>query len=213
MTSPTDATDEATVETLARETLPVAERICARAMRDNPTHRQAFGVDPAQRRARLARFFSVILSFIHQNGTLVVARVRGEPVGVAGVLPPSACRPSGYERLRLSGSVLRVCFSHSLRIWRWLGTWSRHDPTESHWHVGPVAVLPRHQGSGIGTRLMTRILASAAEHDDAPAYLETDRESNVRFYQRLGFTVAARLPVLGVPNWFMRCERGAFEWR
>jgi len=37
-------------------------------------------------------------------------------------------------------------------------------------------------------------------------YLETDKRENVRFYERFGFEVIAREPVIGVPNWFMRRE-------
>ena len=39
------------------------------------------------------------------------------------------------------------------------------------------------------------------------AYLETDKQINVRFYQRFGFEVVGEEDVLGVPNWFMRRTR------
>jgi len=40
--------------------------------------------------------------------------------------------------------------------WRksnWHNEWARHDPLDQHWHLGPVGVLPSHQGKGIGTKL------------------------------------------------------------
>jgi hypothetical protein len=37
----------------------------------------------------------------------------------------------------------------------------------------------------------------------AVAYLETDRQANVHFYEKFGFVVVAEANVLGVPNWFM----------
>jgi ribosomal protein S18 acetylase RimI-like enzyme len=41
-----------------------------------------------------------------------------------------------------------------------------------------------------------------AARDDA--YLETDKEINVRFYERFGFRVIGEESVLGVNNYFMR---------
>jgi hypothetical protein len=37
----------------------------------------------------------------------------------------------------------------------------------------------------------------------AVAYLETDRQANVHFYEKFGFVVVAEANVLGVPNWFL----------
>ena len=35
-------------------------------------------------------------------------------------------------------------------------------------------------------------------------YLETDKEANVRFYEKFGFQIIAQSTVLDIPNWFMR---------
>jgi hypothetical protein len=37
----------------------------------------------------------------------------------------------------------------------------------------------------------------------AAAYLETDKQVNVPFYERFGFRVRAEATILGTPNWFM----------
>lgn len=49
------------------------------------------------------------------------------------------------------------------------------------------------------------LAAFAARMDAAhqPAYLETDKPENVRFYQRFGFQVTSEATVLSTPNWFM----------
>ncbi len=85
---------------------------------------------------------------------------------------------------------------------RWVGEWARRDPTEPHWHLGPVAVDSPLQGRGIGGTMLADF---CARMDDCRAlsYLETDKFENVRFYQTFGFTVIAEAKVLGVPNWFM----------
>ena len=40
------------------------------------------------------------------------------------------------------------------------------------------------------------------------AWLETDKERNVRFYAGLGFDVVDTTTVLGVTTWFMRRDPG-----
>jgi hypothetical protein len=37
----------------------------------------------------------------------------------------------------------------------------------------------------------------------ATSYLETDQTTNVRFYQRFGYQIVGRKPVLGITTWFM----------
>jgi hypothetical protein len=59
------------------------------------------------------------------------------------------------------------------------------------------------QGQGIGSLIMQahcRRLDGARE----VSYLETDKAQNVGFYERFGFEMIGKEPVLGVPNWFMR---------
>ena len=88
------------------------------------------------------------------------------------------------------------------RYVEWQSIWSRHDPPEHHWHLGPMVVLPERQKQGIGSLLLQRF----CEHVDGlghAGYLETDQESSVRLYRRFGFEVVAEEPVLSVPNWFM----------
>lgn len=85
---------------------------------------------------------------------------------------------------------------------KWLGTWSKHDPKERHWHLGPVAVDAHLQGMGIGSNLM-RVFCAKMDAAGETAYLETDKDINVRFYEKFGFEVVGEEDVIGVPNWFM----------
>ncbi len=73
--------------------------------------------------------------------------------------------------------------------WRksvWHTEWARHEPKGQHWHLGPIGVLPSHQGSGIGSMLMERF-CKEVDACRAEAYLETDANKNVRFYKKFGF--------------------------
>ena len=59
-----------------------------------------------------------------------------------------------------------------------------------YWYLSIVGILPEHQGQGLGPDLINPVLART---DDlgVPTYLETFTPRNHRFYQRLGYRVAA----------------------
>ena len=65
-------------------------------------------------------------------------------------------------------------------IWRksvWFKEWAKHDPVEQHWHLGPIGVLPTHQGLGVGSTLMDRF-CKEVDFCMAKAYLETDLDNS-----------------------------------
>jgi ribosomal protein S18 acetylase RimI-like enzyme len=88
------------------------------------------------------------------------------------------------------------------RKYIWLKEWARHDPVEQHWHLGPIGVLPAYQGSGIGSTLMERFCGEV-DACNAKAYLETDMDKNVRFYERFGFKVISQSQIFGINNRYM----------
>ena len=213
--APREATVRATPGRLADVTVgqaTAAERhaivgVVARGMRDNPLHIAVYGDDPAVRLRRIARLFAGALGVLDLQ-LLVARRADGTVVGVCGMAPPGACRPGVGKQLRLLPHLLALGPGTLGRTGRWMGAWKALDLPERHWHLGPVAVDAGLQGQGIGSLL----LAHYCERADAAGevtYLETDKPSNVRFYERFGFTVIGELDVLGVPNWFMRRARGA----
>jgi predicted N-acetyltransferase YhbS len=67
-----------------------------------------------------------------------------------------------------------------------------------------LGVEPVLQGQGLGGRLVQSGL-ERCDRDHLPAYLETAKEDNVRWYQRWGFDVVQTLDVGGgcPPIWSM----------
>jgi GNAT superfamily N-acetyltransferase len=76
-------------------------------------------------------------------------------------------------------------------------------PPEPHWYLSLLGVDPPRQGLGVGAGLLEHWLDSI-DREGLPSYLETDREENVSFYGRAGFSVHVELQVLGAPVWCMR---------
>lgn len=68
------------------------------------------------------------------------------------------------------------------------------EPEARHFYLAILAVAPSLQGKGIGARLLQPGLA-LCDRQGVPAYLVTDTEGAVRFYQRLGFQVRNHIPV------------------
>ena len=178
--------------------------VVARSFRDNPIGLAVFGENPERRLHKMHRFISVAFALKdYSSHTLVARRADGTIVGVCGMLPPGDCLPTFTEKLRMMPRLLSIGGPRVLgRTMRWLGVWDKHHPSERHWHLGPVAVATQLQGMGVGSKLMQPFCAQMDEAGE-DAYLETDKEINVRFYERFGFKVISEEEVLGTPNWFM----------
>ncbi len=48
-----------------------------------------------------------------------------------------------------------------------------------------------------------RVFCAKMDAAGETAYLETDKDINVRFYEKFGFEVVGEEDVISVPNWFM----------
>lgn len=187
---------------LRRERIPEGIGVLARGMRDNPLHVAAFGPDADRRVRALQRMFSAVFRVMDQQAP-ICAFADGTIVGVTGIVSEGACQPTPSQRARFVPSMLALGLGPAGRLSKWLGAWGERDPDEPHSHLGPLAVDAHLQGRGIGSQILTEYCRSL---DDAGqiGYLETDKEENVRLYERFGFVTVGEAEVIGVPNWFMR---------
>jgi len=76
-------------------------------------------------------------------------------------------------------------------------------PVEPHWYLATLGVVASARRRGMGAALLSRWLAEV-DRDAVPAYLETDSEVNVRFYERAGFSLEGEISILGVRAWRMK---------
>jgi ribosomal protein S18 acetylase RimI-like enzyme len=180
-----------------------AASLLSRAMRDNPINVQAFGHDANRRGRTLSPFFEAAVRGLARRGSIVGAFTGDVLLGVCAATPPGHCQPTWTEKLSVLPTVLLgQSLLTPIRVSNWVREWSRRDLAESHWHVGPVAVDVHVQGRGVGAAMMTEFCAHM-DINRTIAYLETDKATNVRFYETFGFAVVTEAQVLGVPNWFM----------
>jgi GNAT superfamily N-acetyltransferase len=57
-----------------------------------------------------------------------------------------------------------------------------------HWYLSVLAVDPKYQGKGFGSKLVKEMLARI-DKEGLPCYVETEGEKNVSMYRRFGFKV------------------------
>jgi ribosomal protein S18 acetylase RimI-like enzyme len=184
-----------------------AAAVLGRGMRDNPLHVAALGLDPVIRERALTGVFRSFLAMeMAAKGRVLGAFRDGTLAGVCGMMRPGVCQLTPVEKAALLPKLLWNCgIGGTGKLLSQFGNWSKHDPAEPHWHLGPVGVEREFQGQGIGS-LLLREFGRWVDDQKAAAWLETDKDINVAFYRKHGFVVVAEDAVNGVPNWFMKRE-------
>jgi ribosomal protein S18 acetylase RimI-like enzyme len=179
--------------------------VMVRGMGDNPNVVAALGQERERRHGKLLRLFGAMAAAEVPGRDRDVLAARGPDgsiLGVCGMMPPGRCQPGPERQLRLLPALLTLGPRSARHTMSWLGAWSKHDPDDRHWHLGPVAVDAHLQGMGVGSMLM-QVFCERMDDAAENAYLETDKEINVRFYEKFGFEVTGEDEVLGVRNWYM----------
>lgn len=186
--------DEIRLTFLQKDEIDEAAGVLAVAMLDNPLHVAVFQGDAQTRRGAIETMFSGLLRCLPE--IVFVAKEADRIVGVMRMKSCEGFKPApGPDRQG----------DENEPDWRkqvWHAEWARREPPNQHWHLGPIGVLPSHQGRGVGSMLMHRFCAET-DACTAEAYLETDLDRNVRFYEKFGFKLTAESDILGVPNRYM----------
>jgi ribosomal protein S18 acetylase RimI-like enzyme len=61
-----------------------------------------------------------------------------------------------------------------------------HVPTEPHWYLGTISVVPSQHGNGVGGALLRHGLGRV-DATSMPTYLEVTKPSNIGLYKHFGF--------------------------
>jgi predicted N-acetyltransferase YhbS len=179
---------------LEKSDISEASRVLSEAMLKVPLHIAVFQGQGEKERKIIEKMFFELLSDL--PSITFLARINRQIVGVM--------RMKSCDGSKVSNEHAQTEDVNNL-YWRksyWHSEWARHDPLNQHWHLGPVGVLPSHQGKGIGTKLLNRF-CQEVDACLAPAYLETDTYKNVRFYERFGFQVMGETEIFDVKNRYM----------
>jgi ribosomal protein S18 acetylase RimI-like enzyme len=198
---------EPTISLPAANEREVLAGVLARAFRDNPLNVAVIrGSSRRRERSNFAGMRMVLESEAGQ-ATLLVARGRGgaraeKVVGGLIALAPDAYplpSPPFWGQLR---TLLSQGLGAARRWGQVFGELQESHPLEPHWYLSVLGVEPDQHGRGIGSALLSDWLAQV-DVEGMPAYLETDREENLSFYQQRGFRVLASRELMQVPIWTM----------
>jgi ribosomal protein S18 acetylase RimI-like enzyme len=107
------------------------------------------------------------------------------------------------EQMREALIMLGGGFGAIRRGARYDAAVTRHHPKEPHLYLLTLSIDPSVQRSGQGSALMAP-LVERCDSERVPAFLETQRESNIPFYRRFGFELTERVQIPdGPPVWLM----------
>ena len=162
---------------LEKSDISDASRVLSEAMLNVPLHIAVFQGHGEKERKMIEKMFFELLSGL--PGITFLARTNRQIVGVI--------RMKSCDGRKVPDAHSQTEDVNNL-YWRksyWRREWARNDPLDQHWHLGPVGVLPSHQGTGFGTKLLSRF-CQEVDACFAPAYLETDTDKNIQFYEVRG---------------------------
>lgn len=169
-------------------------RVLSVAMLNNPLHIGIFLGNGEKERLEIEKMFLKL--FDELPAIIFLAKEGGKIIGVMRMKSCDGSKPSDTSNIPADENVIG---------WRksvWLNEWARNDPTDQHWHLGPIGVLPSHQSSGVGSELMRRF-CKEVDACMAEAYLETDFDKNVRFYEKFGFKLVSETDIFDVKSRYM----------
>ena len=95
-------------------------------------------------------------------------------------------------------------------VFAWGEQFGRFHPTEPHWYLGGIGVLPEHQGLGHGSALL-RVGLERCDRDGLPAYLEASNARNRPLYERHGFEVIGEIQAADSPSVWPMLRRPVAE--
>lgn len=189
--------DSLKISLMGKNDIQNAARVLSIAMLDNPLHVAVFHGKGEKERIQIEKMFCEL--FTQLPGIIFLAK---ENQNIIGVMRMKSCQGSkATDAPKESNDENDIGWRKSV----WHTEWARHDPLSQHWHLGPIGVLPSHQGSGIGSMLMKRF---CSEVDACPtkAYLETEGDKNVRFYEKFRFKIVSESEIFNVKNRYMLRE-------
>ena len=183
----------------APEDHPALARTLARAFLDDPV--LAWACRPAAMRpAVIERTFEVRLRQLSVHDEIWTT---SDQASAAIWSPPGRWKTTMREDIEMATGLLhpRLAWRLPLVMAGLLRVERKHPRTPLHWYLAVLGTDPAQQGRGLASSLLGPVLESC-DRDGIPAYLETSREENQRFYARHGFRVTGEL----------RLPRGPIVW-
>ena len=189
----------ATVRLATLGDVPQMARVQMRAFEDDPLITWMLPPDDFGRRATLLFDCMLRAAMIHDS-----TYTTDDGVCTAVWSPPGAWAFTEEQMGMMAGPFAEAAGERVDRALSFFVAMAEVHPAEPHWYLEGLGTHPDWQRRGIASAVLAPVL-DVCDADGLPAYLETQKESNVPFYRRHGFEVVGtkQLPD-GAPNiWLM----------
>ncbi len=208
---------EAQIQSLTEENLPQAADALASAFFNDPLIRHLAPSDEHRKRWMNPLMESNLRLTLPEGISKVLLDETRQAHGAIGVLPPATYPPPLGRVLKFEWDIFRkprpwIPSPRTLiRGFRYAQAWEKMHFTRPHYYVYILGVRVERHGQGFGRQLLQSIF-DLADHTGHPVYLETQTESNLKFYGHLGFEVTEKtqVPGTGPPTWGL-LRRGPFR--
>jgi ribosomal protein S18 acetylase RimI-like enzyme len=191
---------------LAASEVSPAAGVLARAFRDNPGMVTAIpDVTPERRLVLLEPCMDGFVRSVLRYGEVEVVEDAGKIVAVSLSYAPGAFPAPLLSTFIQARGPVAAGIRTALRFARLDHEMHKVHPRYPHWYLWFLGVEPERQGQGLGSELL-RSLSAKAENDRVPCYLETDKPSSVKLYERHGFHVQSEvvLQKIELRLWLMK---------
>jgi ribosomal protein S18 acetylase RimI-like enzyme len=194
------------VEPLGKDDVEASARVLASAFRDNPGMLAIIPDRSDEERERvLVPCMRGFIASVIRYGVAEVVREQGTVVAVSLSFRPGEFPPPFYATVMQAGGPIRAGLRATLRFARVDHEMRKRHPHYRHWYLWFLGVARERQGRGLGSILL-RALSARANADGVPCYLETDKPTSVKLYERHAYRVESEgpLPPLGFQLWYMK---------
>lgn len=163
--------------------LPQIAQVQMRAFQYDPLISWMLPPDDFERRATLLFYWLIRASMIHES-----IYTTDDAACTATWAPPEAWALSEEQIRMMAGPFAEAAGERAELAMGVLTEMAEVHPSEPHWYLEGLGTHPDWQRRGLASKVLAPVLGQC-DTDGFPAYLETQRESNVPFYRRHGFEV------------------------
>jgi len=180
--------------------------ILGKAFQDNPSFIYRIP-DASERKKKLKYLFEYTIRYGVLFGEVFSTSSNLE--GIAGWIPFEKVYQTIEDQTRSGGKKIMSEFGmeyikKEAKLQYFLDTLHKRHAPFPHLYLYPLGVNPQFQGKGHGGLLLKNMFEKV-DQINLPIFLETDREKNVKFYEKHGFKVMEEAPIPNteIPVWAM----------